>query len=83
MIEPIKGPAIGIQAYFQLLCPFCFIGRRAWAIRGPKSRAGLMAYPVVPPNESPMAQTKKATGKAPNEPSPIGVCAVPSSAFVK
>ena len=42
-------------------------------IRGPKSLAGLIAYPVVPPSESPIDQTRKATGRAPIDPSPIWV----------
>jgi hypothetical protein len=35
---------------------------------GPKSLAGLIAYPVVPPKLSPIAHTKIATGKAPIDP---------------
>jgi hypothetical protein len=37
-------------------------------ILGPKSLAGLIAYPVVPPKLSPIAHTKIATGKAPPNP---------------
>src|SRR6187401_244620 len=33
-------------------------------MRGPKSRAGLIAYPVGPPSERPMPNTNKAYGKA-------------------
>jgi hypothetical protein len=40
-------------------------------ILGPKSLAGLIAYPVVPPKLSPIAHTKIATGKAPIDPNPI------------
>jgi len=46
------------------------MGNKACAILGPKSRAGLMAYPVVPPSESPIPQTMKLTGNAPIEPNP-------------
>jgi hypothetical protein len=41
------------------------IGRTAWAIRGPRSRAGSMAWPIVPPSERPMAQTRHPTRKGP------------------
>ena len=34
-------------------------------IRGPRSRAGLMAYPVVPPRERPIAQTSTPTRYGP------------------
>src|SRR5690606_21713449 len=42
-------------------------------ILGPRSRAGLIAYPVVPPSAKPITHTKKATGTAPNAPNPTGV----------
>src|ERR1041385_2710602 len=70
---PTIGPTIGIHAYAQSLVPLLLIGKIACMIRGPKSRAGFMAYPVVPPSESPITQTKNATGIAPTEPKPIGV----------
>ena len=80
---PMNGPNIGTHAYFQSLVPLCFNGSKAWTIRGPKSLAGLIAYPVVPPRERPIAQTKNATGIAPRDPRPIGVFASEISPPVK
>src|SRR5690349_18941283 len=54
---PMVGPTIGIQAYPQSEVPFPGIGSSACAIRGPRSRAGLIAYPVGPPNERPIDAT--------------------------
>jgi hypothetical protein len=59
------------------------MGNNECIILGPKSLAGLIAYPVVPPNDKPIAQTKKATGIAPNEPKPITDCVSLTEAFVK
>src|SRR4030081_1706111 len=42
------------------------MGSTACAMRGPRSRAGLIAYPVGPPSESPMAITITPTSKGPN-----------------
>ena len=64
------GPTTGTQAYPQSLEPLPLIGRKACAMRGPRSRAGLMAYPVGPPREAPMPTTRRATGSAPSGPSP-------------
>ena len=61
---PAIGPITGIQAYFQSLSRLRGMGRIAWAIRGPKSRAGLMAYPVGPPNERPTPNTSNPAGSA-------------------
>ena len=47
-IPPIIGPTTGTQAYFQFESPLPFIGSIACAILGPKSLAGLIAYPVAP-----------------------------------
>src|SRR5882724_11329779 len=58
---PTNGPRIGTHAYRQPDPPLPAIGRSAWAIRGPRSRAGLIAYPVDPPNESPIPQTNAPT----------------------
>lgn len=52
---------IGIHAYPQFELPFPAIGRRACANLGPKSRAGLIAYPVVPPKLNPIATIRKPT----------------------
>src|SRR6516164_5801211 len=42
------------------------MGRMACARRGPKSRAGLIAYPVVPPKDKPIPQTRLATREGPS-----------------
>src|SRR3954465_1374819 len=54
---PINGPLIGIGAYRQSELPLAGIGRTACAMRGARSRAGLMAYPVGPPRLNPITQT--------------------------
>ena len=59
---PSIGPRTGIHAYAQSLLPFPLIGNIKCAIRGPRSRAGLIAYPVVPPSDIPITTTKRATG---------------------
>src|ERR1700692_3978189 len=50
----MTGPRIGTQEYAQSDPPLPAIGSSACAKRGPKSRAGLIAYPVVAPGDSPM-----------------------------
>src|SRR6478609_3608922 len=62
---PISGPTIGTQEYAQSEEPLPRIGRMAWATRGPRSRAGLIAYPVGPPSEAPMPTTSSATNSGP------------------
>src|SRR5439155_18246366 len=62
---PMIGPATGIHAYPQSEFPLPAIGRSACASRGPKSRAGLIAYPVGPPNDRPMAHTRIPTRNGP------------------
>src|SRR5262245_26835946 len=57
-LAPMSGPMTGTSAYPQFEPPLLLIGRTAWARRGPKSRAGLMAYPVGPPRPRPMTHTK-------------------------
>src|SRR5690625_6700330 len=52
---------MGTQAYFQSDPPLPGIGRSACAILGPRSRAGLIAYPVVPPKDIPIATIKAPT----------------------
>ena len=49
------GPTIGTQAYFQLAVPLFGTGKIVYANRGPQSRAGLTAKPVVPPSAIPIA----------------------------
>ena len=65
MAAPAAGPNTGIQAYPQSEVPLFLMGKIACMIRGPKSRAGLMAYPVVPPNPNPIPHTKIPTKKGP------------------
>ena len=64
-IPPIIGPTTGIQEYFQFESPLPFIGSIACAILGPKSLAGLIAYPVAPPVAIPIITTKSPTKNAP------------------
>src|ERR1700735_1849597 len=45
---PAKVPITEIGAYPQSELPFPAIGRIAWAIRDPRSRAGFMLVPVGP-----------------------------------
>ena len=66
MAPPMSGPTTGIQEYSQSLLPLPGIGRMACMIRGPRSRAGLIAYPVVPPSERPITRTSRATAKGPD-----------------
>src|SRR5699024_5713290 len=56
---PMIGPTTGIQAYPQSEVPLPGMGSSACAIRGPRSRAGLIAYPVGPPRDRPMAKTSR------------------------
>lgn len=65
---PMMGPMTGIHAYDQSLSPFVLIGNKKCEILGPKSRAGLIAYPVGPPNDNPIPNTSNATGNAFNVP---------------
>ena len=51
-------------------------------ILGIKSRTGLIAYPVGPPNEKPITTTIKATGKAPKEPRPMATSPTDSDSNV-
>ena len=46
----------------------------ACIIRGPRSRAGVMAYPVGPPRLRPMVSTSRPTGRAESDPSPNPTC---------
>src|ERR1039458_543963 len=70
---PSSGPIIGIGAYAQSELPFPATGHSACATRGPKSRAGLMAYPVVPPSDNPIAHTSADTMYGPRPGvSPVG-----------
>ena len=83
MLAPIIGPITGIHEYDQSLDPFPEIGSILCMILGPRSRTGLIAYPVVPPSDSPIAQTRNITGIAPKDPSPTGVLVSTISAVVK
>jgi len=73
---PSIGPRIGTQQYFQSLSRLNGKGRRECMIRGPRSRAGLMAYPVGPPKDKPRPSTTRATGNALIEPSPTSGAAM-------
>lgn len=59
---PTNGAIPGTMIpYCQSLSALFLIGKMAWAIRGPMSRARFMAKPVGPPSPIPMAQTKSPT----------------------
>src|SRR5690606_29083274 len=62
---PTRGPATGTQEQDQSPEPLPLMGSRAWAMRGARSRAGLMAYPVGPPRLAPMPTTMSATASGP------------------
>src|SRR3981189_1927496 len=62
----INGPTIGTKAYPQSEFPLSLIGRIACASRGPKSRAGFIAYPVGPPRLRPIDQTRTPHSHGPN-----------------
>ena len=64
-MAPMIGPTTGTQEYAQSEPPLPRMGRMAWAMRGPRSRAGLMAYPVGPPREVPMTTMIRATPSGP------------------
>jgi hypothetical protein len=53
-MAPIAAARTGTQAYRQSEPPLPAMGSAAC---GARSRAGLIAYPVVPPSEMPMPQT--------------------------
>ena len=63
---PRLGPRIGTKAYLQSEFPLPAIGNTAWASRGPKSLAGLIAYPVVPPKDMPIPHTRLPTKYGPS-----------------
>src|SRR5215831_17310747 len=58
---PSSGPTTGTQEYDQSEPPLLATGNSACATRGPRSRAGLIAYPVVPPKDSPIDHTSMET----------------------
>ena len=69
MAPPVNGAITGIQLYFQSgFLPF--LGNNEYTIRGPKSLAGFIAYPVVPPSVIPITITKSPTGSASKDPMP-------------
>src|ERR1035438_10312797 len=62
MTPPIIGPTIGTQKTMLPSVRPLFLNPATTAnSRGPKSRAGLMAYPCIPPNDIPMATTTAPT----------------------
>src|SRR5712692_6230524 len=76
----MSGPTTRTAAEAQSDLTLPATGRIAWAIRGARSRAGLIAYPVVPPSERPIPQTRQATRYAP---SPEGNPAAEDTALEK
>src|SRR5207244_12573033 len=56
----------GVGEYTQSEPAFTVIGRIAWAMRCPRSRAGLIAYPVVLPRDRPMPHTRLPTRYGPS-----------------
>src|ERR1700732_1280173 len=62
---PVSVPITEIGAYPQSELPFPAIGRIAWAIRDPRSRAGFMLVPVGPASASISPQTKAAMRTGP------------------
>ena len=50
---PTRGAIAGLQAYAQSEVPLCLSGKSICTRRGPKSRAGLTAKPVVEPKDKP------------------------------
>ena len=59
---PTNGAIPGtIMPYCQSLSALLAIGKMAWAIRGPISRAKFIANPVGPPSPIPMAHTSRPT----------------------
>ena len=52
-------------------------------IRGPRSRAGLIAYPVVPPSESPIAHTSMPTRYGPSPGGTVPVAFEPIAATTR
>jgi hypothetical protein len=64
--DPRRAPATGTPAYFQSESPLPEIGNIQWAIRSPKSRAGLIGKQVVPPRHRPIAHTTAPTRNGPS-----------------
>lgn len=62
---PIIGPHSVTIPYPQLELPLPLIGRTACAKRGPRSRAGFIAYPVSPPKDIPQDTIIPNTNKFP------------------
>ncbi len=56
-----NGPTTGIHEYCQSVLPLLDTLIIWWTILGDKSLAGLIAYPVVPPNDIPITATTKPT----------------------
>src|SRR3954453_17092811 len=72
---PMSGPTTGIHAYPQSDGPLPAIGRIACMMRGPRSRAGLIAYPVGPPSDRPMPSTSRPTISGPSAVSAVALLA--------
>ena len=74
---PTIGPTIGTHAYPIFELPLPLIGRIACAKRGPKSLAGLIAYPVNPPSDIPIETMIANTRSFPTPGSTSPTCAKP------
>ena len=70
MIAPTIGPNNGTIAYPQPESHLPSIGNNACASLGPISRAGLIAYPVKPPNDIPTETIIPNTNMLPSPISP-------------
>src|SRR5699024_8787377 len=66
MMAPTSGPKTGTHEYAQSEPPLFGIGSSEWTMRGPRSRAGLMAHPVGPASEASRATTMGATASGPS-----------------
>jgi hypothetical protein len=74
---------IGISEYPQSLFLLFLIGRIECIIRGPKSLAGFIAYPVVPPRDIPIPKTINATGRAEIAPIPTSGAAIYNTEIIR
>jgi len=73
---PRNGPRIGTHAYFQSLSRLPGIGRRKCIFRGPRSRAGFIAYPVGPPMTDPAPGQQEPPVKHSKRPIRLGFCQI-------
>ena len=83
MSAPANGPTTETAAYAQSPSRLPGTGSTACASRGPRSHAGLIAYPVVPPGDRPIAKTMRPTGIALIDPRPMVTSAIPPTANIR